>query len=272
VEGHIFFKEPKHEYAIFGLDSVWIRQNARIESGDVGAQGECESCLVNQFEVAVDGAWVADGTIIKGDSVLLANRASVWDVQCNDYVDSGEIRGEISEPLGLPVWEGLNNLFPSDFTPSNKKKDDISVGSHGTRTISSGRYRDISIGSHAKLYLEPGLYHVRKLELGSHSSLICKGELEIRIAENIVAGSAKASYLGSSAVSGFSPKDVKVYVKGGGDEVVAAAFGQGHVIRANIFAKNGSLTTGEGCVLEGCFIAEDIVIGQKSIVNCDCDF
>ncbi|MBT8334165.1 MAG: hypothetical protein KJP19_07005, partial [Deltaproteobacteria bacterium] len=66
--------------------------------------------------------------------------------------------------------------------------------------------------------------------------------------------------------SGLSARDVIVYVNGSTQAVV---FGQGTRIRANILAMNGSLTTGEGCILEGSFIAKDVTIGQKSRVTYD---
>ena len=49
----------------------------------------------------------------------------------------------------------------------------------------------------------------------------------------------------------------------------AVILGQGNRMRANLLAKNGSLATGEGCMLEGSFIARDITIGQKSVVKFD---
>ena len=64
----------------------------------------------------------------------------------------------------------------------------------------------------------------------------------------------------------LSAKDVMIYVNGLGQ---AVDLGQGSRVRANVLAGNGSFTTGEGCVLEGSFIAKDITIGQKSIVKYD---
>jgi hypothetical protein len=45
------------------------------------------------------------------------------------------------------------------------------------------------------------------------------------------------------------------------------ALGQGNRIQANVYAPFGSFTTGEGCMLEGSFIAKDITIGQKTVVK-----
>ena len=47
LEGYIFFKEKLQEkdFSVFGLNSVWLRNNVRIKSGDVGAQAACSIVL-----------------------------------------------------------------------------------------------------------------------------------------------------------------------------------------------------------------------------------
>ena len=70
------------------------------------------------------------------------------------------IRGEIIQPLALPVLEGVEGLFPSQFYQGSTNH---TVESHGTLTLNAGIYRDITVGSHATLYLEEGKYHFRKM-------------------------------------------------------------------------------------------------------------
>jgi hypothetical protein len=264
---YILFGDIIHEFSVFGLNSVWLRSNVRIVSGDVGAYDECSLCVVPGFEVALDGgAWVDEGATIKGDSVYLDAAASVWDIEYNDLSGSSDsIRGKTTTSLDTPLWEELLNIWQEAvFHPGT---DNITVDPQiSFGPLSQGNYSDVTVGSHAALELTPGVFHFRNLSMGSHASLICSGQTTIYIAGQILSGSAKSSYVGPAAGSDLSAKDVIVYVNGSNQAVV---LGQGTRIRANILALNGSFTSGEGCLLEGSFIARDITIGQKSSVKYD---
>ena len=48
-----------------------------------------------------------------------------------------------------------------------------------------------------------------------------------------------------------------------------AIIGEGNVIRANVYAPNGTLLIREGCQLEGSFAARNVIIGKKSILWLD---
>jgi hypothetical protein len=213
--------------------------------------------------VALQDTWVADSYQVKADSIQISG--SVWDIQCNDYDNQGVIRNDITQPLTLPVWEELPGLFPSDFNPLGKNENDnCEVESQGSLTLGpTNPCFDVVVGSQATLYLTGGVYHFNHMYLGSHAQVICNGPVEIRIDGHLESGSAKAAYLGPRAGSDIRPEDVVVYVNGPG----GVLFGQGHIILANIYAKNGTFETGEGCVLTGSFIANDVIIGQKTVVN-----
>lgn len=274
IERYILFNEMTQEFSVFGLNSVWLRNNVRIDSGDVGANNECSPCIIPNFEVALDGGvWIAEGSTIKGDRVYLEGTSSIWDVEFNELAGSGRVRGEMTTPLDLPIWEALIDYFPkvNEMKPGNK---DINVGSHALKNLTPGKYDDVTVGSHAKLFLQldngsPAVFIFDNLTLDSHALLICDGPTEIRIKNKLVSNSAKSSYLGPAAGSGLSARDVVIYVAGSPQAIM---LGQGNKIRANMFAKNGSLTTGNGCILEGSFIAKDVTIGQKSIVRYDSAF
>jgi hypothetical protein len=270
LERIIFFGERITNFSIFGINSVWLRNNARVESGNVGVLETCEACLVSGFEMALEGgAWVDDSLILKANRVYIESDASVWDVNCNVLQADGNIRGEVTTPLDEPVWDPL----PEFNQVSGALGEDVFVASQEVMDLlPPGDYGDISVGAHATLNIIPGLYQIRNLILGSHAKIICnegEGEeklVEIRIAERIISGSAKASYIGPSTDSGIKPKDIVIYVAGTPDAVM---LGQGNQIKANVYAPSGSFTSGEGCMLEGSFIAKDITIGQKSIVTYD---
>ncbi len=260
-EKYIFFGEVLKEYSLFALNSVWLRNNARIESGDVGAQSDCDPCLISDFDVALDGgAWLADSTTIEGNLVHVTSPNAAWDAHSN-FVDSPNgVRNEIITPLATPVWDPL----PDFKTTKGRLKGDYSLGSQGDDTLLVGSYRNVTIGSHAILRLLSGTYQMKNLTLSSHAKIVCEGPVEILINNSLESSSAKASYIGPSVGSPIGPKDVVIYVAGSPNAVM---LGQGTIIRANVYAKNGSFSTGEGATIEGSIIAKDITLGQKSVVT-----
>jgi hypothetical protein len=267
LDRRIFFKDFKHEYSVFGLNSIWIRNNARIESGDIAVQNDSDpgSWLVNEYEIALGGGvWVMDGIEIKGDDVYIDPTASVWDLYYGS-LNEGAMDTVRGEPYTFvpPVWADVETVFIENFAVG---ANEVIVPSQEAQTISQGLYGNLEIGSHATLNLLPGDYQVDNIALGSHAKIFCHGPVTIWINGALISGSAKSSYIGPQAGEGFSAKDIIIYVAGEADAVV---FGQGTNIQANIFSKNGNIVTGEGCVLTGSFIGRNITIGQKSVVNWD---
>ena len=45
LKGYILFGVVPQEFSVFGLNSVWLRNNVRVVSGDVGAYDQCSSCI-----------------------------------------------------------------------------------------------------------------------------------------------------------------------------------------------------------------------------------
>jgi hypothetical protein len=275
---YILFGEPPHQFSVFGLCSVWLRNKVRIESGDVGANTACAGPWLDpEFEVSVDvNAWTADGNQIKGDSVQIRSTASVYEVFYNDLNNLGTIRFHDEDitytPLTVPIWNEVEDLFPKDneFKASNDSKDKVIVET--SLNLSPGAYNDVILGSNTTLILSGGQYDFMNLELGSDSVIVCQDPTIIRIKERLYPGTK--SYLGPQAGSTITAGDIKIYVNGtngkkGGlnDKPKAAQIGEGNTIKANIYAKNGTLLIEEGCNLEGSFIAKDVSVGQKSVVN-----
>jgi hypothetical protein len=275
---YILFGEPPHQFSVFGLCSVWLRSKVRIESGDVGANTACAGPWLDpEFEVSVDvNAWIANGSAIKADTVRIRSTASVYEVFCNlpGTEISGEVRLEDGLHYGLevPVWSEVESLFPKDnyFKASKDSKDKVIVET--SRNLSPGVYNDVILESNATLILSGGQYDFMNLELGSGSVVVCQDSTIIRIEDRLYPGTK--SYLGPQAGSTITAGDIKIYVNGtngkkGGlnDKPKAAHIGEGNTIKANIYAKNGTLLIEEGCILEGSFIASEVSVGQKSVVN-----
>jgi hypothetical protein len=277
---YILFGEPPHQFSIFGLNSVWVRNKARILSGDVGVQkiGSDGDWLVPEFEVAFDvNAWTNEGSAIKGDTVLIRSTASVWEVLCNQEGSeiSGTVRLENGVTYGLdsPVWGGVDDIFPIEFK-GDKNDYQILLNTSEEMTLPPNQdgYSDVTLSSNATLRLTGGVYDFQNLTMGSDSRLVCEGETVIRITERLYPGTK--AFIGCAADSGVSANQIKIFINGENgkkgtlnEKPKAAHIGEGNTIRANVYAKRGTLLIEEGCTLEGSFIGQHVIVGQKTVVE-----
>jgi hypothetical protein len=281
---YILFGEPPHRFSVFGLNSVWVRNKARIESGDVGAQGSSDGpWLVPEFEVSLaENAWIADYWAIKADTVEIRSSASVYEVFFN--LAGSEIKGTVRSDEGVhnglafPVWEGVEGIFDNETFSAKKQDPAVTVNSSQEVTLPSSSspdlyvYGDVTLSSNATLILTGGEYDFMNLTMGSDSRLVCEGETTIRIAGRLYPGTK--SYIGPEADSRVKLERIRIFVNGENgkkgrlnDNPKAAEIGEGTTVKAIIYAKNGTLLIEEGCVLKGIFIAKDVIVGMKTVVN-----
>lgn len=256
----IYFNEPEpqmYEFSIFGFNSVHIQQKARVLSGDIGVQSEGKTITLDPW------VKIKDGASIRGDSILIGEGARVWDVYYNNLINNGHVAGTMTDSISLPLWNGLQSLFPSDM---NSGSVDRTIGYKETETLTPDvRYGDVSVGEFGKLKLVSGTYYFHNLTLDSHARLVCLGPTEIHVGGQFkVMG--PANYVGPKLEKYLRPRDVMIYVAGNDD---AVSIGKTSLVRANIFAMNGSMTTGAACWLAGAFYAPDITIGPMSVVSYD---
>jgi hypothetical protein len=284
----IFFGAPVEKYSVFATNSVLIHNKAVIKSGSVGAPNPSSGPWLSagvEVDIA-QNVMVEDGNKIIGDSVAISSSASVFDIYYNSLSDAGgEISGALCSPLdNLPetceaiAWDWTPPGLPS-IDPDGNKKNNFVVPA-GEVKILPGEddkrdYYDVVLESNSVLKLSRGEYHFMNLDIGSDSSVICEAPCDIRIQERLYPGTK--AYIGPGA-GGFS-RDVVIYVAGvngrsGGlnENPKAADIGQGSIVNANIYAPNGTLLIEEGCTMKGAFVAKDVVVGQKTVVDLDSFF
>jgi len=271
IEKEIFYNEPEPDpepkyFSILALNSVHIEKKAHIWSGDVGVNELCTQCLIKDnrnFDVVIEErVRIGKRSKVVGDKIYIDKFASVWDVDSNDVENVGKIRGTIT-PLDTtnPVWDDL----PVFQTGTPDEGQPINLESHGYSNPDPGRYGDVTLGGHARLELKNGDYDFQSVTLGTHAKIVCNASgdqrVNIRIKETLVSNNAKA-YIGPKVFEG-NAKNIVIYIEGRGQ---AATLGEGNVLRANLYARNGSVTTGNCCLIVGSVIARDITIGHRNNV------
>jgi len=105
--------------------------------------------------------------------------------------------------------------------------------------------------------------------------LICRGPATILIEEGLEG--RDEIYIGPDADSGISAADIVLYI-GGIEEkkgkkkkpkpkVKKVGIGRKSKVMANIYAPNSTLEIKKESQLEGSFIARDVIVGDKAIVE-----
>ena len=82
-------------FSVLATNSLWIRQNATVNSGNIGSMDATAGpWLSSNSEVAIGlSAYVAEGVLIYGDSVKIKTGGSVDDVYYNELDNNGTVRG-----------------------------------------------------------------------------------------------------------------------------------------------------------------------------------
>jgi YD repeat-containing protein len=261
---HSHATDDLSSYSVFATNSIWVRQNATIGSGDIGVQDVSPGpWLDSSSEVTIGkGAYLADGISIYGDSVKIKMGASVYDVTCNELVNNGTIRGTAYTPLPLPLGVPLPE-FP---TPA-PGTDDYDIPQGETLILDPGSYGEVMVRQNATLILIGGTYHLENLDLGyTGSQVLFQAPTDLIINNRLEPG--QNAIIGPDEGSGISAKDIRIYVNGIngntgnlGATPKAARVGYNNTLKANIYAPNGTLLIKQGTVAEGSFIARDVQIG-----------
>ncbi len=251
-------------YSVFATNSVWIRQNATVNSGNIGTiDATAGPWLSSQSEVTIGlSSYIADWISIYGDTIKIKNNASVYDVYYNELNNNGTCRGTETTPLALP----LSVTLPDFPTPNPGAEDyDIPIGE--TLTLPPSSYGEIMVRMNATLILTGGTYHFENLDLGdNHSEVMFQAPTDLIINNRL--GPGQNAIIGPEAGSGISASDIRIFVNGIngntgnlGATPKAAQIGYENAVQANIYAPNGTLLIKQGSVVEGAFIAKDVKIG-----------
>lgn len=262
-------------FSIFATNSVWLRYQAKVISGDIGVKQAGAGPFLNaQSEVSIESqGFISNAGAIRADTVTIKPGASVNDVYYNELYNAGIVRSSTYTPLALP----LDTVLP-EF-PSPAPGTENHVISPGPPTIlGPGSYGDIILLPSAKLILTGGTYHFEFLKMGdAGSKLLFQQPAQVIINGRLAPGNG--AVIGPEIGSGTDPHDILIYVNGidgvtGGlsEQPDAAEIGYNNQLHACIYAPNGTLFVRSGTMAHGALIAKDIHIANNVIVELDSGF
>jgi hypothetical protein len=279
IEKEIHFEAPpaSNDFSVYALNSAWIQSKAIVITGNIGVEGDNSLEWLDGWEVLIsENAQASQGVQILGKSVRILEGATVWDVFYQDQLDNkGTIRGQAEKVENLVVATRLPSF--RSITPGQVP---LTVGQNETMQLTEGSYGDVTVKAKATLRLKGGIYHFKSLNLDPNSELNCSKPTEIRLEGCLFSGpDVYVVPKGADPTPPLSAKDVFIYVNGQngddgaiGSEPKAAEIGTKNNIKANIYAPNGTLWIKNRSVVEGSFIAKDVIIGEKATVRLDSAF
>jgi hypothetical protein len=266
-------KWPVSHFSIVASNSVYLKANARVNSGNVGVLIASPGPWLNSgVEVSLAANVRAqEGVQIYGDSVKIASNASVDDVFYNNLIKQGVIRGEGKQGLSLPLPIDLP-VFP-DFAQGTADK---TVSANKTMTLDPGSYRNVVVKPKGTLKLSGGVYNFEGLTLQSNAILQFLGRTEVRIKQRL-STAPNVQMIPSGGTLGA--KDLIVYVQGinGSDGDLgstpeAAALGENNTVKANFLVPNGTLSIGANAKVTGSLVAKDVSVGSNGSVSLESGF
>jgi len=254
---------------VLGQESIALQQQTIVTRGDVGAR------------VASTGPFLADGVEVSldakvalrdrfsyalGDSVLLKQDASVYNLGYNELSNKGQVLRSSVTPLPLAVMPSLPTL-PA-ITPGTQT---VVVPKGGTLTLEAGRYGTLQVEQAGTLTLKGGVYHFQSWDVDQQTKVNVLAPTEIRLAGRLTVAQQGNAYLGPApAASGLGAQDIVLYVAGAnggsgalGDAPQAVDFGQQTTVRANVVAPNGTIVLRQQSVVTGAFLAKWVLVEQQ---------
>jgi uncharacterized repeat protein (TIGR01451 family) len=252
-------------FVVFGEEATELRPNARIVTGDIGANtslpdpdGPPDDKI--EVELASNARMLQSGSRVIGDTVKLGPNASVYNVSYNELINTfGSILGAQSTPLGLPV--SILPALPA-ITPGAQ---DVTVNPNQTLALAPGSYRNVTVGPNGKLNLAGGLYQIASLTLQPNAQLNCQAATEVRI-KNALSATTNAFIGPAASAPGLLASQIVFFVEGGNPVGGSAADVSG-TVKANIYAPTGTVNLRPNTNATGAFIGKRVIVGDNAEVR-----
>ncbi|MGV7229083.1 MAG: PKD domain-containing protein [Nitrospirales bacterium] len=264
------------DFVVLGHDGIWVRQGSTVVSGDVGAnEASFGPFLAGDQEVTIGkNVVVQDPTSrVQGDTMRLKSGSQVYDVFMNTLKGSGQILGELTTPVDLP----LVSAFPL-VSPVTPGVQDLDVPIDGMLALDAGSYGLLKVSKRAILTLTGGLYHFRKWDIRAEAKVYAAAPVEIRVSEHLRMWSETVVGPVPTAPT-LTAADVRIIGTGvnGTTGAISATpkavqFGVGSHVRANVYAPNGTLWVKQRSTATGAFVGKWVRMGNGGTITLEGGF
>lgn len=169
------------DFVVFSKEFTWLRSNARIISGNIGANASLPDPNgppdnKGEVEIGERAQMLEPGSSVVGDTLRLRSNSQVWNTFFNELFNhNGNILGGRFQPLPLPV---LTMPALPAITPGTQ---DVEVQANQTRTLTPGSYRKITVKNRGTLILTGGIYQVSSIDIRQDARVLFKAPTEVRV-------------------------------------------------------------------------------------------
>jgi len=321
-------------FAALSLYGVSLGQQAVITSGDIGAVGRTNEDMDDKDGGGKDGhdfaleiqntngsngdrdfveVYVAQqarmlnaNNFALGDTVVIRQAASLFNVGYNQWLNQGTVLGDQRKSLDLRLLPSLPSV--PTVTPSSK---DVLVGVKGNLVLDPGSYANVWVKTQGTLTLKPGVYHFKSVLVEAQGKVLMQGATDLRVMGRLLL-SSQATLGPAPEAKTLNAKQIRIYVAAvnptrqsvvpntaleavannaatqtnnmeaegsnigenlvpnqADDEggISAVALGQNSQISANIIAPNGAIWVGQHSDVIGSLIGKWISVGQQATLT-----
>ncbi|KAA3640786.1 MAG: hypothetical protein DWP92_02365, partial [Armatimonadetes bacterium] len=259
------------DFAVLGVDGVYLKQNASIVSGDVGAVNATSGpYLAGSQETTIGvGATVPGTSRVIGDSVKLKQGSTVGDVYTNDLSGDGAVSGSVITPVSFP----LDVTLPA-VPIAQPGSTDFDVAQGDSLVLDTGSYGLLKARNDASVTLTGGTYEFSEWDLGDRVTVDVLAPSQIVVAGRVDTGTNSAVTPGV----GVEPFELELTVLGQngnsgnvGATPKAAKFGIGSTVSATVWAPNGTLWLRQNAQGLGQFMGRWVTVGIGAAVERSAD-
>ena len=318
-----------YRFAALGLYGVALGQQAVITSGDIGAIGRTDEDMDDtnslhgrDSDIVIDAQTPEGGragerdfievyiaqqakllnanSFALGDTVVIRQGASLFNVGYNRWFNQGTLQGEQRTPLDLNLLPSLPTL--PTITPGTR---DVLVGMRGSLVLDPGSYANVWVKPQGTLTLKPGTYHFKSILVETQAKLLLQGATEIRVQGRLWMG-PQAMLGPTPEATALSAKHIRIFVAAinprrhsalpdaafgdtplaaessseveassvaeglvpehanDGVALTAVILAQGSRISANIVSPNGVIWVGQQTTVIGAVIGKWVSVGQQA--------
>jgi hypothetical protein len=235
------------DYAVFALDNLILRNQARAIDGDVGSN---DGTVTVGQDVRVTGAVV--GRTIRFRKNTAANEAYCL------LLENGP-GGLSCQAVTLPVI--ATGLLPGVQVVPGSTRINVTSGS-STSPLPAGAYGNVRVRSRGQLRLAGGTYAFRSLDLASRASLVCLAAFHIGVA-NRVRVRSRASLSGGS---GVAVRNVRLSIARRGSKPAFIGDGRSNVA-AVVYAPGSPIELRKRGNFVGSFVGSAVRVSRGAIVQ-----
>jgi hypothetical protein len=278
-------------FAAFSQDFTWLRANATVTSGNIGANvsrasmghAHTDDGDTDDLTVLVGvGASMPAGSLVAGDTVDLKTQSSVYNVAGNYSVvaKKATVAGRISTPFPLPLFATMP-AFPT-VSPGSAA---VYVPKNQTMTLAAGSYGTLHVDNGGTLILTGGLYQFASVQVDQNATVLFRAASQVRV-QTELGTLANSKLIVDPTVGGLRASQIVFYVQGtdancsasdgdnDGDDAgpVTAHIGSNSTVQANIYATNGTVWLKSGTQATGAFLGVHVRIGINATLTLDSAF